>query len=241
MEGTTFGKFILKKMPNAKIAVLYQNDDYGKDYLAGFKKGLGSDSTAKIVAEATYEITNPTVDSEVIQLKTSGADTLIYFTTPKFAAQAIKKANELNWKPTQFLASPVNSVQGVLMPAGLDNVQGAYSTQFTKQAGDPAWAEDPEVKDYIAFLKKWAPNDSPNDFIGLTGYITAQAIALGLQRCGDNLTRENLLKQATAFNKERVGMLLPGIELTNSKENYAPYRTLRMAVFEKSSWKLLQD
>ena len=232
MEGATFGKFILKKMPNAKIAVLYQNDDYGKDYLAGFKKGLGSDSTAKIVAEATYEISNPTVDSEVIQLKTSGADTLIYFTTPKFAAQAIKKANELNWKPTQFLASPVNSVQGVLMPAGLDNVQGAYSTQFTKQAGDPAWAEDPEVKDYVAFLKKWAPNDSPNDFIGLTGYITAQAIALGLKRCGDNLTRENLLIQATTFNKERVGMLLPGIELTNSKDNYAPYRALRMAVFK---------
>jgi branched-chain amino acid transport system substrate-binding protein len=241
MEGATFGKFILKKMPNAKIAVLYQNDDYGKDYLAGFKKGLGSDSTAKIVAEATYELSYPTVDSEVIQLKTSGADTLIYFTTPKFAAQAIKKANELNWKPTQFLASPVNSVQGVLMPAGLDNVQGAYSTQFTKQAGDPAWAEDPEVKDYVAFLKKWAPNDSPNDFIGLTGYITAQAIALGLKRCGDNLTRENLLNQATTFNKERVGMLLPGIELSNSKENYAPYRALRMAVFEKSSWKLLED
>jgi len=241
MEGATFGKFILKKMPNAKIAVLYQNDDYGKDYLAGFKKALGTDSTAKIVAEATYEISYPTVDSEVIQLKTSGADTLIYFTTPKFAAQAIKKANELNWKPTQFLASPVNSVQGVLMPAGLDNVQGAYSTQFTKQAGDPAWAEDPEVKDYVAFLKKWAPNDSPNDFIGLTGYITAQAIALGLKRCGDNLTRENLLNQATNFNKERVGMLLPGIELTNSKENYAPYRTLRMAVFEKTSWKLLDD
>jgi ABC-type branched-subunit amino acid transport system substrate-binding protein len=241
MEGGIFGKFILKKMPSAKIAVLYQNDDYGKDYLNGLKAALGSDSTAKIVAEASYELSSPTVDSEVIKLKTSGADTLIYFTTPKFAAQAIKKANELNWKPAQFLASPVNSVQGVLTPAGLENVQGAYSTQFTKQAGDPAWAEDPEVKDYVAFLKKWAPNDSPNDFIGLTGYITAQAIALGLQRCGDNLTRENLLKQATAFNKERVGMLLPGIELTNSKENYAPYRTLRMAVFEKSSWKLLED
>src|SRR4030081_1963895 len=182
-ETQIYAKYILKKMPNAKIAVLYQNDDYGKDYLAGFKKALGTDSAAKIVAEATYEISYPTVDSEVIQLKTSGADTLIYFTTPKFAAQAIKKANELNWKPTQFLASPVNSVQGVLMPAGLDNVQGAYSTQFTKQAGDPAWAEDPEVKDYVAFLKKWAPNDSPNDFIGLTGYITAQAIALGLKRC----------------------------------------------------------
>ena len=127
----------------------------------------------------------------------------------------------------------------MLAPAGLENVQGAYTTQFTKQAGDPAWDEDPEVKEY--FMKKWVPNDSPNDFIALSGYVNAQAIAKGLQRCGDNLTRENLLAQATSFNKERVGMLLPGIELTNSKENYAPYRTLRMAVFEGSSWKLLED
>ena len=241
MEGATFGKFILKKMPDAKIAVLYQNDDYGKDYLTGLKAGLGADSTAKIVAEASYELSYPTIDSEILKLKASGADTLVYFTTPKFAAQGIRKANEINWKPVQFLASPVNSIQGVLTPAGLDNVQGAYTTQFAKQVSDPAWAEDAEVKDYVAFMKKWAPNDSPNDFIALSGYINAQAIAKGLQRCGDNLTRENLLAQATSFNKERVGMLLPGIELTNSKENYAPYRSLRMAIFDKTSWKLLDD
>ena len=241
MEGATFGKFILKNLPNAKIAVLYQNDDYGKDYLNGLKSALGSNSTAKIVAEAPYELSYPTVDSEVLNLKASGADTLIYFATPKFAAQAIKKANELNWKPAQLLASPVNSVQSVLGPAGLENVQGAFTTQFTKQAGDPVWAEDPEVIEYVAFMKKWAPNDSPNDFIALSGYVNAQAIAKALQRCGDNLTRENLLTQATSFNKERVGMLLPGIELTNSKENYAPYRSLRMAIFEKTSWKLLGE
>ena len=241
MEGAAFGKFIVKNIPNAKIAVLYQNDDYGKDYLTGFKKALGTDGTAKILAEATHELSDPTVNSEVIQLKASGADTLVYFTTPKFAAQAIKKTSELNWKPIQFLASPVNSVQGVLAPAGLDKVQGAYTTQFTKQAGDPAWAQDPDVAEYVAFMKKWAPNDSPNDFIGLSGYIIAQAVAIGLRRCGDNLTRENLLAQATSFNKERVGMLLPGIELTNSKENYSPYRSLRMAIFEKTSWKLLDE
>jgi len=153
MEGATFGNFIVKKMPNAKIAVLYQNDDYGKDYLAGLKRALGADSSAKIIAEASYELSDPTVDSEVIRLEASGADTLIYFTTPKFAAQAIKKANELNWKPTQFLASPVNSVS-VLSAAGLENVQGAFTTQFTKQAGDPAWAEDAEVKAYVAFMKR---------------------------------------------------------------------------------------
>jgi branched-chain amino acid transport system substrate-binding protein len=240
MEGATFGNFIANKMPNAKIAVLYQNDDYGKDYLAGLKRALGADSSVKIIAEASYELSDPTVDSEVIRLEASGADTLIYFTTPKFAAQAIKKANELNWKPTQFLASPVNSVS-VLTAAGLENVQGAFTTQFTKQAGDPAWAEDPEVKTYVAFMKQWAPNDSPQDFIALSGYVNAEIIAHALQRCGDNLTRENLLNQATSFNKDRVDMLLPGIELTNSKEDYAPYRSLRMAVFEKRSWRLLDQ
>jgi branched-chain amino acid transport system substrate-binding protein len=240
MEGATFGNFIVNRMPNAKIAVLYQNDDYGKDYLAGLKRALGTDSSVKIIAEASYELSDPTVDSEVIRLKASGADTLIYFTTPKFAAQAIKKANELNWKPTQFLASPVNSVS-VLSAAGLENVQGAFTTQFTKQAGDPAWAEDPEVKAYVAFMKQWAPNDNPQDFIALSGYVNAGIIAHALQLCGDNLTRENLLNQATGFNKDRVDMLLPGIELTNSKQDYAPYRSLRMAVFENRSWKLLDQ
>lgn len=239
MEGAIFGKFILRNMPNAKIAVLYQNDDYGKDFLSGLKNALGNDANARIVAEANYELAHPTIDSQVIQLKTSGADTLIHFSTPKFAAQALKKVQELNWKPTQFLASPINSVQTVLTPAGLDNVQGILTTQFTKQAGDPAWAQDPEVIEYIAFIKKWAPNDSPNDFIGLVGYITAQAIARTLERCGDDLTRDNLLYQATNFQKERVAMLLPGVELNNSKGDYASFRALRMARFENASWKLL--
>lgn len=238
MEGATFGKYILKNLPNAKIAVLYQNDDYGKDFLTGLKDALGSNAN-KIIAEANYELTYPTIDSQVIQLKTSGADTLLHFSTPKFAAQALKKVQELGWKPTQFLVSPVNSVQTVLTPAGLENVQGVLTTQFTKQAGDPAWAQDPEVVEYIAFMKKWAPNDSPNDFIALSGYINAQAIALALKRCGDDLTRENLLNQATGFKKDRVGMLLPGVELSNSRDDYAPYRALRMAIFEKTSWKLL--
>src|SRR6267142_283337 len=238
MEGATFGNFILKKMPNAKIAVLYQNDDYGKDYLTGLKDALGSDAN-KIIAEANYELTSPTIDSQVIQLKTSGADTLLHFSTPKFAAQALKKVHELNWTPMQFLASPINSVQTVLTPAGLENVQGVLTTQFTKQAGDPAWAQDPEVIEFLAFMKKWVPNDSPNDFIALSGYINAQAIAIALKRCGDDLNRDNLLNQATSFKKDRVAMLLPGVELNNSKEDYAPYRSLRMARFENASWKLL--
>ena len=239
-EAHIYAKYILKEKPGGKIGVLYQNDDFGKDYLKGLKDGLGPQASM-IVAEESYETSEPSIDDHVVRLKAAGADVFVSITTPKFAAQAIKKANELSWKPAQFLASPVNSIQGVLAPAGLENVQGAYTTQFTKQAGDPAWDEDPEVKEYISFMKKWVPNDSPNDFIALSGYVNAQAIAKGLQRCGDNLTRENLLAQATSFNKERVGMLLPGIELTNSKENYAPYRSLRMAIFEKTSWKLLGE
>jgi branched-chain amino acid transport system substrate-binding protein len=240
MEGATFGNYILKNMPNAKIAVLYQNDDYGKDFLTGLKNALGNDAKAKIVAEATYELADPTIDSQVIQLKASGADTLLHFSTPKFAAQALKKVHELDWKPKQFLASPANSVQTVLAPAGLENVQGALTTQFTKQAGDPAWAQDPEVVEYIAFMKKWAPNDSPTDFIALSGYINVQAIALALERCGDDLTRDNLLYQATNFKKDRVAMLLPGVELNNSNEDHAPYHSLRVARFENASWKLLE-
>ena len=199
MEGKTFGAYIQRNKPDARIAVLYQNDDYGKDFLTGLKAGLGA-GNAKIVAEASYELADPTIDSQIVKLKDSGADVLMQFVTPKFAAQALRKSTELTWKPMQFLVSPVNSVETVLKPAGFENAQGAFTSQFTKQASDPAWASDPEVIEYVAFMKKYAPNDNPGDFIGLNGYITAQGIAYGLQRCGDELTRENFLKQATSFN-----------------------------------------
>ena len=240
MEGQTFGHYILKTRPDAKIAVLYQNDDYGKDFLTGLKAALGQDS-AKIVAEASYELSDPTVDSQVITLKNSGADTMLDFTTPKFTAQALRKVRELGWQPQQFLASPTNSVDGVLKPAGFENAQGIMTTQFTKQAGDPAWADDPEVKQFVAFMQKYDPTDSPNDFVGLSGYIIAQGIADVLKRCGDDLTRENLIKQAVSLKGQRYGMHLPGITLTNSPEDYAPYHSLRMAKFEGSSWKLVEE
>src|ERR1700677_620971 len=240
MEGKTFGKYIIKSKPEAKIAVLYQNDDYGKDFLTGLKAALEKAST-KIIAEASYELTDPTIDSQIVKLKDSGADVLMDFSTPKFAAQTLKKTTELDWHPAQFLVSPTNSVAAVLKPAGLENVQGVYTTQFTKQAGDPAWAEDPEVKEYIAFMKKWTPNDNPGDFLALSGYINAQAIAYGLERCGDDLTRENFLKQALSFKGQRLKMMLPGVELNNSVDDHAPYQSLRMARFEGSSWKLIDD
>jgi branched-chain amino acid transport system substrate-binding protein len=239
MEGKTFGQYILKHKPGAKIGVLYQNDDYGKDFLTGLKAALG-DKT-KIVAEVAYEITEPTIDSQIVRLKDSGADTLLYFSTPKFTAQGLRKVKETNWAPLQFLASPTNSVKTVLEPAGFDNAQGIITTQFTKQAGDPAWANDPEVKEYVEFMKKWVPNDNPGDFVALSGYIIAQGIAQAIKQCGDDLTRENILKQATSMRGAHFKMMLPGIQLNTTPEDYAPYQSLRMAKFEGSSWKLIDE
>jgi ABC-type branched-subunit amino acid transport system substrate-binding protein len=239
MEGRTFGQYILKHKPEAKVGVLYQNDDYGKDFLLGLKSVLG-DKT-KIVAEVAYEITEPTIDSEIVRLKDSGADTLLYFSTPKFTAQGLRKVKESGWTPQQFLASPTNSVKTVLEPAGFENAQGIMTTQFTKQAGDPAWENDPEVKEYAAFMKKWVPSDNPGDFVALSGYVIAQGIAQAIKQCGDDLTRENLLKQATNMKGQRFKMMLPGIQLNTTPEDYAPYKSLRMAKFEGSSWKLIDE
>jgi branched-chain amino acid transport system substrate-binding protein len=239
MEGKTFGQYILKHKPGAKVGVLYQNDDYGKDFLVGLKSVLGD--KIKIVAEVAYEITEPTIDSQIVRLKDSGADVLLYFSTPKFTAQGLRKVKESNWTPLQFLASPTNSVKTVLEPAGFENAQGIITTQFTKQAGDPAWANDPEVKEYVEFMKKWVPNDNPGDFVALSGYIVAQGIAHALKQCGDDLTRENLLKQATSMRGQHFKMMLPGVQLNTTPEDYAPYQSLRMAKFEGSSWKLIDE
>jgi branched-chain amino acid transport system substrate-binding protein len=239
MEGRTFGQYILKHKPDAKIGVLYQNDDYGKDFLTGLKAALGDKN--KLVAEISYEITAPTIDSEIVRLKDAGADTVFYFATPKFAAQGLRKTKEIGWTPLQFLVSPSNSVKAVLEPAGFENAQGVITTQFTKQAGDSAWEKDPEVIEYVAFMKKWAPNDNPTDFIALSGYVIAQGIAQAIKQCGDDLTRENLLKQATSMKGQRFKMMLPGIMLSSTPEDYTPYQSLRMAKFEGNSWKLLDE
>ena len=239
MEGKTLGQYLLKNKPDARIAVLYQNDDYGKDFLIGLKSMI--EGKVKIVAEIAYEITEPTIDSEMVRLKDSGADVLLYFSTPKFTAQGLRKVKEMSWNAQQFLASPTNSVETVLKPAGFENAQGIMTTQFTKQAGDPAWADDPEVKEYVAFMKKWVPNDSPGDFVALSGYIIAQGIAYAIKQCGDDLTRENLLKQATSMRGQHFKVMLPGIQLNTTLEDYAPYQSLRMAKFEGTSWKLLDE
>jgi ABC-type branched-subunit amino acid transport system substrate-binding protein len=239
MEGKTFGQYILKHKPDAKVGVLYQNDDFGKDFLTGLKAALGD--KVKIVAEVAYEITEPTIDSQIVRLKDSGANVLMYFSTPKFTAQGLRKVKETNWTPLQFLASPTNSVKTVLEPAGFENAQGIMTTQFTKQAGDPAWVNDPDVKEYVAFMKKWVPNDNPGDFVALSGYIIAQGIVQAVKKCGDDLTRENLLKQATSMKGSHFKMMLPGIQLNTTPQDYAPYQSLRMAKFEGASWQLIDE
>ena len=239
MEGKTFGQYILKHKPSAKVGVLYQNDDYGKDFLMGLKAALGD--KAKIVAEVAYEITEPTIDSQIVRLKDSGADTLLYFSTPKFTAQGLRKVKETGWTPLQFLASPTNSVKTVLEPAGFDNAQGIITTQFTKQAGDPAWASDPEVTEYVEFMKKWVPNDNPGDFVALSGYVNVQGIVQAIKQCGDDLTRENLLKQATSMKGAALSNDAARHPLNTTPRTMRPMNSLRMAKFEGSSWKLIDE
>jgi branched-chain amino acid transport system substrate-binding protein len=241
MEAAIYAKYILKTRPDAKIAVLYQNDDYGKDFLKGLKEGLGPAAAQRIVAVASYELTDPTVDSQILTLKRSGADVLAHFSTPKFATQAIRKVADVGWKPLQVVATPASSIGGVLKPAGVEKAVGLVTAQFIKLPGDPQWADDREMKEYLDFMHRWAPNEDAGDFVGLSGYVIAQGVALVLQRCGDELTRENLLKQATSLRGARVAMLLPGIDLNNSPEDYAPYRKLRLARFDGARWVLFGD
>ena len=241
MEGSVFAKYILKVKPDAKIAVLYENDSYGKDYLAGLKRGLGADAAKSIVAAASYELSDPTIDSQMITLTSSGADTLLELATPKFAAQAIRKVGDLGWKPLQFVGSPGSSINGVLKPAGFENAVGLLTSQFAKQPGDPAWKNDKEMIAYLAFMHRWAPNEDAGDFVGLSGYINAEGVTLVLRRCGNDLTRKNLLTQATTIKNARVAMLLPGIELHNSPSDYELYHKLWLARFDGTGWKLIGE
>jgi branched-chain amino acid transport system substrate-binding protein len=239
-EGAIAAKYILTSNPNAKIAVLYQNDDFGRDYVKGFKTHLG-DKMSQIVAEASYELTDPTIDSQMLNLKASGADVLVNQSAPKFTAQAIRKIRELNWKVTHIIGSSSSNVETALTPAGLDASKGLITTQFVKRPGDPAWADDKEVIQFTEFMKKYVSGATANDYSALIGYIDANAIALVLQRCGDNLTRENLLKQATSLKGTRLPMFLPGIVLNTSPTDYAAFRSLRIAQFDGTKWVLVGD
>ena len=235
-EAIGFARYAKKTLQAPKIAVLYQSDDYGKDFLKGLKKALGEANAKLIVAEASYELTDPTVDSQIISLAGSGANVFMNFSTPKFAAQAIRKANELNWKPMQFIASPGSSVQAVLKVAGFDKSVGVMTAQYFKEPGDPTWDKDQEMLDYFAFMKKYAPNESALDAIGVSGYVNAQMVEHVLKAAGNELTRENLLKKATTLKDVTLSLLLPGIKLGNTPEDYRLYHGFQLSRFDGKGW-----
>jgi ABC-type branched-subunit amino acid transport system substrate-binding protein len=234
-ETGAYATYILRERPNAKIAVLYQNDDLGRDYLDGLKKGLG-DKANMIVAAASYEVTDPTIDSQIAVLQGSGADVLVDISTPKFAAQAIRKVANLNWKPLHFVTTTANSIGGALEPAGLDKSIGLLTSLNWKLPTDPRWQGDKDMQDYLAFMKQWYPGTDAYDVQPVSGYITANLTAIILRNCGDDLTRENLIRQTTSLRDVEVPMLVPGVKVTITPDDYTPYHKVNMARFDGKSW-----
>jgi len=235
-EGHIYAQHLLKNQPNGKIGILYQNDDYGKDYVRGLKDGLNG--KMPIVAELPYETTDPTIDSQILNLRASGADVFFNVTTPKFAAQAIKKAAEIEWKPLHLLNNVSNSVGSVLKPAGFDNSKGILSTQYLKDPTDPTWKDDPAYKEWAAFMEKYYPDGDKTTTFTVYGYLVAQTLVATLKQCGDDLTRANVMKQAANLNNLQLGMLLPGIAINTSPTDFAPIKQMQMEKFNGERWEL---
>jgi branched-chain amino acid transport system substrate-binding protein len=234
-EGYIYAQHILKNTPNAKIGVLYQNDDYGKDYLKGFKDGLGA-KTSMIVKEVSYEVADPTVDSQMVQLQASGADTFFNITTPKFAAQAIRKAYDSGWKPVHYLNNVSASPGSVLVPAGLDKSVGLISTQYLKDPTDKAWEKDAAIVEWNAFMKKYYPEGNLADASNFYGWAVAQSLVQVLKQSGDNLTRENVMKQAANLKDFVLTAALPGIKLNTSATDFAPFESVQLIMFDGKQW-----
>jgi branched-chain amino acid transport system substrate-binding protein len=237
-EGRIYATYILAHHAQSKIAVLYQNDDYGKDYVKGLKDGLGDKAKSMIVAEAPYETTDPTVDSQVVNLKASGADIFYNVTIPKFAAQAIRKTVEIGWKPLHFLNSVSNSVGGVLQPAGFENSKGILSTAYLKDPTDPQWKDDPGYKDWVAFMDKYYPDGDKTNVFTVYGYTIPQTLVQVLKQCGDNLTRENVMKEAASLHNLALPMLLPGITVNTGPTDFFPVKQMQMERFNGERWEL---
>ncbi|MCD0423411.1 ABC transporter substrate-binding protein [Rhodopseudomonas sp. BR0M22] len=240
-ETQIYAKYIIQNMPNAKIAVLYQNDDYGKDYLKGFEDGLGPKHASMIVMKESYEVAEPTIDNHIVKLKSTGADVFINITTPKFAAQAIKKLAEIGWKPTHFLNNVSASVGSVIRPAGYDNAQGIISAAYLKDVSDDQWKNDPGMKEFIAFMDKEFPEGNKLDGGTVVGYGVAQTLVEVLKKCGDNLTRANVMQQAASLKDFRTEVLLPGVKINTSPTDFAPISQLQLQRFKGEKWELFGD
>ncbi|MBM3491211.1 MAG: ABC transporter substrate-binding protein [Alphaproteobacteria bacterium] len=239
----TFGRiaaaYILKNHPNAKIGILYQNDDYGKDYLHGLELGLGKDGYKKLVVSAqSYEVTDPTVDSQVVNLKASGADVFYNITIPKFAAQAIRKAHDIGWTQVHLLNDVSGSVSAVLKPAGLDKSQGIITAAYLKDPTDPTWKDDAEFKEWTAWMNKYYPDGDKASSFNVYGFTVAQLMEQTLKQAGNDLTRENIMKQAANLKNFRAKMLLPGIQVNTSPSDFYPVEQMQLQRFEGETWKL---
>ena len=240
-EGRIYAKYILKERPTGKIGILYQNDDYGKDYVKGIRDGLGDKADAMIIGEKSYETSNPTIDLYVVALKSEGADIFISITTPKFAAQSIKKVAELGWKPL-FLLNGVGASTGTVMkPAGLENSQDIISATYAKDPTDPQWKDDVGIRNFDGFLSKYFPEGNREDLSVMTGYNQAQTMVHVLKECGDDLTRENIMKQAASIKRLQQEGLLPGVTINTSANDFAPIKQFQLRKFKGERWELFGD
>ncbi len=235
-ESRIYAKYLLKNKPEAKIAILYQNDDYGKDYLKGFKDGLGDKGAKMIVAEVSYEATDPTIDSQIVSLQASGGDVFFDISIPKFAAQAIRKAYDSGWRPLHFINNVSTSIASVLQPAGLEKSVGLISSQFVKDPTDPAWKDDKAIMNYVAFMKRYNPDGNPDEILNVWGYAAAQTLVQVLKQCGDNLTRENVMRQAANLKDLEVAGLLPGIRINTSPTDFYPIKQVQLMRFNGKEW-----
>jgi len=240
-EGRIYAAYILKNFPDAKIGVLYQNDDYGKDYRKGLHDGLGEAAKKMIVLEQTYEVTDPTIDSQIVNLKNSGATVFFNVTIPKFAVQAIKKAHDIGWKPAHFLNNVSSSLATVLKPAGLEASKGLVTALYMKEITDPQWRNDKGFQDWVAWMKKYYPEGALDDQANAYAYIAAQAMTQVLKQCGSDLSRENILKQAANLRNVEFSLLLPGIKVNTSPTDHAPIEQEQLAKFDGERWVLFGE
>ena len=240
-EGQIYAKWLLKEKPTAKIAVMFQNDDYGKDYLKGLKDGLGAKASSMIIAEESFETSEPSIDSHIVKLKSTNADVFVDIATPKFAAQAIKKIAEIEWKPLHILNNVSASVGSVIRPAGFDNSQGIISAAYLKDASDRQWDTDAGMKTFYEFMAKDFPEGDKLDGGTVVGYGVAQTLVQVLKQCGDDLTRQNIMKQAASLKDFRTEVLLPGISISTSATDFAPVSQLQLMRFKGDKWELFGD
>ena len=241
VEAHIYARYILQHVPNAKIAVLYQNDDYGKDYLTGLRQGLGDKADKMIVATETYETTDATVDSQIVALQASGANVMFTVAIPKFAAQAIRKIYDIGWKPTHILNNVSASIKTAIQPAGPEKAIGIISSAYLKDPTDPQWQDTPEYKDWLAWMKKYNSSASTADVNNVYGYTVTQAMVAVLKQCGNDLTRENLMKQAASIHDLKLPMLLPGITVSTSANDFAPIKQLQLEKFDGKTWQLFGE